>query len=190
VTVSERRPTRSTGELVGAAPEEGRELIRAFLSEQEERAWTGLVDTHEALVRELDARLLAEHNMPLSTFEALMQIAHAGGGTITISALAERVRLSPSHVSRLVIDLERRGFVERQRSTADSRSTRAAITEAGRKQLQEAGGTYLSTIRALLLDPLSEREVKQLVRTWERIGTPRVPASRQGKRRRRGSDPP
>ena len=164
-------PTRSTaGELVGTAPEEGREVIRAFLSEEEERAWTGLLQTHEALVRELDARLVAEHNMPLSTFEALMHIAHAEEGTIAISELAERIRLSPSHVSRVVIELERQGFVERQRSSTDSRSTRATITEAGRKQLRVAGGTYLSTIRALLLDPLGEREVKQLVRIWDRIG--------------------
>lgn len=171
-------PTRSTaGELVETAPEEGRTLIREFLSEEEERAWAGLVETHEALVRALDARLLAEHNMPLSTVEALMHVAHAEEGTIAISDLAERIRLSPSHVSRLVIDLERQGLVERQRSSADSRSTRATITEAGRKQLREAGSTYLSTIRALLLDPLGEREVKQLARIWERIGASRPSAT-------------
>jgi DNA-binding MarR family transcriptional regulator len=109
-----------------------------------------------------------------------MHIAHAEQGTIAISELAERVRLSPSHVSRLVIDLERQGFVQRQRSSTDSRSTEATITEAGHKRLREAGATYLSTIRALLLDPLGEREVKQLVRIWERIGAPRTAAPHQG----------
>jgi DNA-binding MarR family transcriptional regulator len=168
--VSANGPARSTArELVETAPEEGRTLIRAFLSEEEESAWTGLLDTHEALVRELDARLLAEHNMPLSTFEALMHIAHAEEGTIAISQLAERIRLSPSHVSRLVIELERQGLVERQRSSSDSRSTRPTITGAGRKRLRDVGATYLSTIRALLLDPLGERDVRQLVRIWEHI---------------------
>jgi DNA-binding MarR family transcriptional regulator len=162
--------------LVEKAPEEGRALIREFLSEEEEWAWMGLIETHEALVRELDARLLAEHGMPLSTFEALMHVAHAEDGTIAISELAERIRLSPSHVSRLVIELERQGFVERQRSSSDSRSTRATITEAGRKQLREAGATYLSTIRARLLDPLGEGEVKQLVRIWERVAASRAAA--------------
>ncbi len=173
--MSDPGTSRSTAaELVDTAPDEGRALIRAFLSEEEERAWAGLVDAHEALVRELDARLLAEHNMPLGSFEALMHVAHAEEGTISISELAEQIRLSPSHVSRLVIDLERQGFVERQRSATDSRSTRATITEGGRKRLQEAGATYLSTIRALLLDPLGEREVKQLGRIWERIGAARA----------------
>jgi DNA-binding MarR family transcriptional regulator len=151
VSVSGR--SRSTaGELVGTAPDEA----RAFLSEAEE--WAGLLETHEALVRELDARLLAEHSVPLSTFEVLMHIAHAEKSMIAISELADRVRLSPSHVSRLVIELERQGFVERQRSATDSRSTRATITKAGHKRLREDGATYLSTIRALLLDPLGEQE--------------------------------
>jgi DNA-binding MarR family transcriptional regulator len=176
--VNGRGPESSTaGELAGTAPEEARALIRAFLSEEEERAWTGMVDTHEALLRALDERLLAEHKMPLSTFEALMHIAHAEEGTIAISELAERIRLSPSHVSRLVIALERQGFVGRQRSSKDARSTRATITESGRKQLREAGSTYLSTIRALLLDPLGEREIEQLVHIWERIGASRASVS-------------
>jgi DNA-binding MarR family transcriptional regulator len=150
-------------------PEEARALVRAFLSEDEERAWLGLLETHEALVRALDARLLAQHQLPLSAFEALIQIAHAEDATISISELAERIRLSPSQVSRLVIDLERRGLVERHRSSTDARSTRAAITEAGWAALREAAPSYLSTIRAHLFDRLSEREVKQLRRIWERI---------------------
>jgi DNA-binding MarR family transcriptional regulator len=151
------------------APEEGRKFIRAFLSEEEEVAWTGLLHTHAALVSALDARLLAEHDMPLVALEALMNIAHADGGVIAISGLAPKIHVSPSHTSRLVIDLERRGLVKRERDPNDSRSTRAAMTEAGWTELQRAGSTYLSTVRALLLDPLDEREVKRLARTWERI---------------------
>lgn len=152
-----------------SAPEEARALVRASLSEDEEQAWHGLLETHETLVRALDARLLAERQMPLSAFEALIQIGHAEEGAIGISDLAERIRLSPSQVSRLVIDLERRGLVERHRSSADARSTHAGITESGRAELREAAPAYLSTIRANLFDRLSERDVKQLRRIWERI---------------------
>jgi DNA-binding MarR family transcriptional regulator len=159
----------SSSDGLRSAPEEARALVRSFLSDEEELAWLGLLETHEALVRALDARLLAEHQLPLSAFEALIQIAHAEDGTISISGLATRIRLSPSQVSRLVIDLERRGLVERRRSSTDARSTHAGITEAGRAELREAAPTYLSTIRAHLFDRLSEREVKQLRRIWERI---------------------
>ena len=165
-------PAPDSGALRAAAL--WKSLVSDFLSEEEERAWHGLLETHGALVSAVDARLLAEHNVSLSTFEALMQIAHAEEDTISVSELAERIRLSPSQVSRLAIDLERKGHVKRQRSSTDSRSTRAAVTEAGLTQLREAVPTYLSTIRALLFDPLSERDVKQLGRIWELLKAKRA----------------
>jgi DNA-binding MarR family transcriptional regulator len=151
------------------APEEARAVVRAFLSEQEEMAWRGLLETHATLVGVLDARLTAEHNMPLGAIDALIEIAHAEGDAISVSDLAERLDLSPSRVSRLAIDLERQGLVERRRSSSDSRSTEVAATDAGRARLLEAAPGYFKTIRELLIDPLGERELKQLGRIWERL---------------------
>jgi DNA-binding MarR family transcriptional regulator len=165
-----------SGETPKTAPEEARAIMRAFLTEEQERVWFGLTESYDALVHALDARLLAEHNLPLSTFEALMHIAHADGGAISISDLSERIRISPSQVSRIAIELERKGLVRRQRSATDSRSTEVAITDAGRTQLRHAAPAYLATVRAYLFDPLSEREVKQLARIWERIEAARPDA--------------
>jgi DNA-binding MarR family transcriptional regulator len=151
------------------APEEARTVVRAFLSEEEERAWRGLLETHAALVTALDARLLAEHNMPLGSIEALIQIAHAEQGSLSVSELAERIGLSPSRTSRLAMELEREGLVERQRDAADSRSTRVSATKAGRDRLLEAAPAYFSTIRAHLFEGLGERDVKQLARILGRI---------------------
>jgi DNA-binding MarR family transcriptional regulator len=153
-----------------------RQIIRRFLSEDEEAAWQGLLETGQTLVRTLDERLLAEHQISLGTAEALMHIAHAEEGTLAVSELAGLLDLSPSHVSRVVIDLERKGWVERGRSARDSRSTRVALTDAGRRQLLEAAPTYLSTIRELLFEGLNEREVKQLVRIWGRLRAARESA--------------
>jgi DNA-binding MarR family transcriptional regulator len=152
-----------------SAPEEARTVVRAFLSEEEERVWRGLLETHAALVTALDSRVLAEHNMPLGSLEALMQIAHAEHGSLRVSDLAEQVGLSPSQTSRLAMELEREGLVERQRDPADSRSTRVAATKAGRDRLLEAAPAYFSTIRAHLFERLGERDVKQLARILGRI---------------------
>jgi DNA-binding MarR family transcriptional regulator len=155
------------------APGEARAMVRAFLSEDEERVWFALTETYDAVHRALDARLLAEHNLSLSAFEALMHITHADTGAIGISDLAEKIRLSPSQVSRIALELERSGLVERRRSEDDSRSTEVTITDAGRDQLQAAAPAYLETIRKHLFDNLSERDVRQLARIWERIGAAR-----------------
>jgi len=143
--------------------------VRAFLSDDEECAWHGLVEAQDSLTRALDARLLADHRIPLKTLEALIEIAHAEEGSISVSDLAERIRLSPSRTSRLAIELERQGLVERQRDAADTRSTRVAATQAGRDRLLEAAPTYLGTIRAHLFEGLTKRDVKQLGRILVRI---------------------
>jgi DNA-binding MarR family transcriptional regulator len=156
-------------------------MVRSFLSEDEEQIWWGLTEIYDALLTALDARLLREHNLSLSMLEALMHVTHAEAGAISVSELAERIRLSPSQVSRIAMDLERRGLIERQRSTTDSRSTELAITDAGRAQLQAAAPAYLSTIRTHLFDGLTARDAKQLARIWRRIGTAR--ASGQSQRR-------
>jgi DNA-binding MarR family transcriptional regulator len=143
--------------------------MRAFLSDDEERAWAGLVDAYESLKQALETRLLVEHRLPLPTLEALIEIAHADDGSISVSELAERIRLSPSRTSRLAIELEREGLVTRERDATDSRSTRVMATDAGRAKLLEAAPAYLSTIRAHLFDGLSDRDVKQLSRILGRI---------------------
>jgi DNA-binding MarR family transcriptional regulator len=103
-------------------PPEVRPLIRSYLSDTEERAWLGLLETHERLVRELDRVLFREHSLPLKTFETLIQIAHAPDEQLAILDLAEQVMLSPSRMSRLVMELERDGVVERHRNPADGLS--------------------------------------------------------------------
>jgi DNA-binding MarR family transcriptional regulator len=158
-----------TGGTPQAVPEDAHAMVRTFLSEEEERVWLALMESYDGLLHALDDRLLSEHNLSLSTFEAIMHITHAETGAISISDLAERIHLSPSQVSRIAIELERKGLIERQRSEHDSRSTEVAITDAGRAQLQAAAPTYLQTIRGRLFDPLTQRDVKQLARIWERI---------------------
>lgn len=153
----------------GKTPDEAVPLIREYISADEEQAWLGLLNTHERLVRALHDELTAEHRISLSRYELLMRIAHAEDGEIAIRELADQVMLGASQVSRLVIELERDGLVVRRRNPADARSTRAATTDRGMERLREAAGTYLTTVRRLLLDQLSEREVKQLGSLWGRL---------------------
>jgi DNA-binding MarR family transcriptional regulator len=154
------------------APKKVQPLIRSFLSQKEERAWLGLIETHERIVRELDRELVKEHRLPLKTFETLIQIAHAPEGEIAISDLAEQVMLSPSRMSRLVMELEEDGLVERRRNPSDARSTFTAISTRGMDRLAEAAPTYLTTVRRLLVDRLTKAQVADLAAMWDRLTSP------------------
>lgn len=150
-------------------PPEARALIRRYLSEEEEDVWLGLLEIHAATVAALDARLADEGRLPIRAFDVLMAVAHADRGELSVSEIARQVSISPSQVSRVVMDLERRGHVERRRNADDARSTCAAITQAGRAALADAAPAYLETLRAQFFDALGEQDVRALARAWRKI---------------------
>ena len=136
---------------------------------EERRAWIGILETHDRVVRGLDLELRRSHALTYRDIEALARLGEAPGGELSISDLAERILLSPSRVSRLVAELERAGLVDRKANPADGRSTTASITREGRDRLLEAGPTYLNTLNRLLFDHLTRKDVDELNRIWSRL---------------------
>ena len=76
--------------------------------------------------------------MPLSTYDVLVQLAHAPDRRLRMSELADSVLLTPSGLTRLVDRLCRDGLVERVRCDDDARGSFAALTERGRIRFDEA----------------------------------------------------
>ncbi|SRR6266498_2245754 len=68
---------------------------------------------------------------PVSVAEAhaLLELTH--GGLLTQNALAHRLQLEKSTVSRLVGILERKGWITRARSAHDGRAIELRLTDAG-----------------------------------------------------------
>lgn len=150
-------------------PEAAQALIRRYLSEDEERAWLDLLAIHATVVRTIDSRLVDQHRLPMRAFDVLMRVAHGGPEPISISTLATQVAISPSQVSRVVMDLERRGLVRRERSPGDQRSTCASITDEGLALMAQAAPTYLSTLREQFFDALSQDDVSHLLTAWDNV---------------------
>lgn len=72
--------------------------------------------------------------------------------------LATRLRLGKSTVSRLVGQMEERGWVTRSRSTADGRVLLLELTEAGRSQAEElAQARQAKFARVLAAIPAEQR---------------------------------
>ena len=143
------------------------------LTELELDAWRGFLRTHSTLMRELDDELGRRHGLPLSSYDVLVQLDEAEDGRLRMSALADGVLLSRSGLTRLVTRLADQGLLERVECTNDARGSFAAITDEGRKRLDEARATHRPAIRERFLDRLSERELHQLAKIWSRLLDPR-----------------
>jgi deazaflavin-dependent oxidoreductase (nitroreductase family) len=142
------------------------------LSPEESALWTGLVQAHGALARELDADLRAAHGLPLSDFEILLGLGAGSCERMRMAALADSVLLSPSGLSRAVERLQARGLVQRVPCTDDRRGAFAVLTAAGVDLAGAANATYAAGIRRRYLDRISQTEREVLAALWRRLAPP------------------
>jgi DNA-binding MarR family transcriptional regulator len=73
-------------------------------------------------------------------------------------------------LTRVVDELERRGFVRRERSSRDRRAVEIAITAAGRRQAQSAKRVIVELLNQLV-EPYSDREIDTLICLLQRLLT-------------------
>ena len=91
-----------------------------------------ILRAHGTLRRGLEARLLADHSLTITDYEALLVLSDAEEGAMRRVDLADRLLLSPSGVTRLLDGLQRLGVVENGACANDKRVTYAVITPVGR----------------------------------------------------------
>jgi DNA-binding MarR family transcriptional regulator len=138
------------------------------LSKTELGAWRGLLRVHSALVKALDAELLAAHGLPLTSYEVLINLQAAPGRRRRMAELADGVLLSRSGTTRLVDRLERDGLLERDTCDSDGRGCFAVLTARGEEVLQRARATHLEGVRERFLRHFADDELDQMATWWER----------------------
>jgi DNA-binding MarR family transcriptional regulator len=139
------------------------------LTVEELGAWRGLLRVHSALVKALDAELLAGHDLPLTSYEVLINLQAAPDRRRRMAELAEGVLLSRSGMTRLVDRLEREGLLERDSCASDGRGTFAVLTDKGEALLSEARRTHLDGVRERFLRHFSPAELEELAGYWNRV---------------------
>lgn len=89
---------------------------------------------------------------PLPVSEAHAVLALSAGAPLTQTELAQQIRLTKSTVSRLVSNLQSRGWVQRGPDGTDGRAVRLSLTAAG-----NAGATALRQARRDRINRLFDR---------------------------------
>jgi DNA-binding MarR family transcriptional regulator len=132
-------------------------------------AWRSYLQSHAAILRELDAQLIAEHGMTTRDYEVLLYVAQAPDRRLPMSALSERTMLTRSGITRLVDGLVADGLIERVACSADARVSYAELTDAGYRKLRDAGCTHVASIRRLFVERYSADEIEQLASLLSRL---------------------
>ena len=136
--------------------------VHAGLTSAEQTMWRTFLRAHATIVRSLEAELLAEHDLPLASYDVLVQLSESPDSRLRMTELADRVLLSRSGLTRLADRLEREGLLIRQPCPEDARGTLAVLTDAGLARLREAWPTHLRGVEQHVTGRLSPDEVVQL----------------------------
>jgi DNA-binding MarR family transcriptional regulator len=132
-------------------------------------AWRGYLTSHAAILRVLDAELVAEHGLTTRDYEVLLYLAQADGRHLPMSALAERTMLTRSGITRLVDGLVRGALIERHACLNDARVSYAQLTDVGYETLRNASRSHVAGVRRLFVERFSEDELKTLAELLGRL---------------------
>lgn len=123
--------------------------------------------TH-SMMHDCADRIFANHDISFVQWIALLKLSE--GTSFTASDLCREIRHDNGALTRLLDQLEERGYVERQRSLQDRRVVDLQITAAGRLKLKELTPQVVNNLN-LALEPFSAEEFAELIRLLLKLKT-------------------
>lgn len=123
---------------------------------------------HAFASRAID-EVFARHGLSIGEFDVLAALRRAGAPfTMTPTALARLLMLSPAGMTNRLDRLEQAGLLERRPDPDDRRSSLVVLTDRGRDVVDVAVTEHVAN-EARLLEPLSQRDRATLDRLLQRL---------------------
>ena len=153
-----------------------------WLTDDEQRAWRGLVQMTSRLDARLNRDLQQTSGLSLADYDVLVLLTEAPDGRMRVFELAEDLQWEQSRVSHHLARMQRRDLVAREECTTDRRGAFVVLTDAGRQAIEKAAPGHVETVRRLVFDGLSADQVATLesfvTRVLTRLDATRLDATR------------
>lgn len=135
-----------------------------WLTDAEQQSWRAWIAVSLLLPDRLSRDLQESAGISLADYEILVRLSEAPDRRLRMSDLAEATLSSRSRLTHQIDRLEKAGWVERERCEDDRRGAYAAMTTAGWEFLVQAAPAHVASVRARLVDVLSEEEFAEFGR--------------------------
>jgi len=109
----------------------------------------------------VDARMRADHDLPLHKFEPMQIIERTP--ECRVYDIAEALAITTGGVSKIVDSIESAGHAKRRPNPDDRRSSIIELTPAGKRLLAKATNTFEAELELRLGSALSDRALRQFM---------------------------
>lgn len=132
------------------------------LGDGEQRTWVALLGVLIWLPPALDDELQRTARISHVEYQVLWWLSVADEQRLHMSTLADCSNVTPSHLSRIALRLEKRAWIRREPDPEDGRYKLAHLTAEGRRRVAECAPHYTAALRRLVFDHLDAEQTHQL----------------------------
>ena len=140
-----------------------------WLTEDEQRAWRGLLQMAARLDARLNRSLQEQCGLSLADYEVLVALSESTSGRLRMFEVADAVHWEQSRLSHHLARMSRRGLVAREECHSDRRGAYLVLSEAGRAAIDRAAPAHLDSVRSLVFDALDPADVEVLVQVTSTV---------------------
>jgi DNA-binding MarR family transcriptional regulator len=143
------------------------ELVARLVDET--MLWQSFLRAHRIIVEQMAEQMRHDHNLPLEWFDVLIHLSDVPGASLRQRVLRERLLLSESGVSRLLLRMETAGLIARSPADDDRRGIDITLTDKGRSAVLSATESHLELVSSLFTDKLTQTDRSALMRILPKL---------------------
>jgi len=140
-----------------------------WLTEEEQRAWRGLLQMTAQLNARMNRQLQDEAGISLADYEVLVVLSEAAEHRRRVFELTGELAWEQSRVSHQLARMQRRGLIARQECPTDARGAFVVLAETGRAAIERAAPAHVEAVRQLVFDGLSPGQLAALTAVTEGV---------------------
>jgi DNA-binding MarR family transcriptional regulator len=141
-----------------------------WLNPAEARAWRALQSFGTPLAAALNRQLTADSALSSADYEILVVLSETPGGSLRAGELGRATGWEKSRLSHHIKRMEARRLVERQDCLTDGRGLLVAITDHGRRAIEDAAPGHVRAVRKFVIDILTPEQLELLAAVGEAVG--------------------
>jgi DNA-binding MarR family transcriptional regulator len=140
-----------------------------WLSAEQQRDWRAFRDGSALLLDVLGRDLAESSGLSLHEYEVMVRLSEAPGRTQRMSQLATDISHSRSRLTHTISRMEAAGLVRRVACSEDARGVNCVLTDAGWAALVAAAPGHVASVRAHLVDVLTDEQLVALGDAMESV---------------------